>query len=282
MIIGDINKLKVERKTDIGYMLTDGKESVFLHNNETNYQELKDNQMVDAFLYYDFKGRLAATLHKPIVTINSANFLEVVDVKRQLGVFVNNGISKDLLLSKDDLPFDYLTWPTLGDKLYLTIKVKGRLVARRPSKNEINLAHANTVKENDKLAGYVIQVIPEGINVLTEDLHLVFVHQTQMRKSYRLGEKVEVKVIRVYEHTINGSLIKQKENMIEGDAQLIIEYLEDHGNKMKLNNDSSPEDIMATFKLSKKAFKRALGNLYRQRLITFEGEYTIFIGGKDE
>ena len=51
---------------------------------------------------------------------------------------------------------------------------------------------------------------------------------------------------------------------------------------MKLNNDSSPEDIMATFKLSKKAFKRALGNLYRQRLITFEGEYTIFIGGKDE
>ena len=281
MIIGDINKLKVDRKTDIGYMLSDGNEQVFLHNNETNHEELRDNQMVDAFLYYDFKGRLAATLSKPIITVNRAAFLEVVDVKRSLGVFVDNGVSKDLLVSKDDLPTDYLSWPTLGDKLYLTIKVKGRLVGRRPSKNEINLAHTNTVNENDKLSGFVIQIIHEGINVLTEDLHLVFVHQTQMRKSYRLGEKVDVKVIRVYEHTINGSLIKQKENMIEGDAGIILDYLEDHG-KMKFNNESSPEAIMETFKLSKKAFKRALGHLYKERLITFEGEYTIFIGGKDE
>ncbi|MDD2260188.1 MAG: S1-like domain-containing RNA-binding protein [Acholeplasmataceae bacterium] len=281
MIIGDINKLKVDRKTDIGYMLSDGNEQVFLHNNETNHEELRDNQMVDAFLYYDFKGRLAATLSKPIITVNRAAFLEVVDVKRSLGVFVNNGVSKDLLVSKDDLPTDYLSWPTLGDKLYLTIKVKGRLVGRRPSKNEINLAHTNTVNENDKLSGFVIQIIHEGINVLTEDLHLVFVHQTQMRKSYRLGEKVDVKVIRVYEHTINGSLIKQKENMIHGDAGIILDYLENHG-KMKFNNESSPEAIMETFKLSKKAFKRALGHLYKERLITFEGEYTIFIGGKDE
>ncbi|MDD4203915.1 MAG: S1-like domain-containing RNA-binding protein [Acholeplasmataceae bacterium] len=281
MIIGDINKLKVDRKTDIGYMLSDGNEQVFLHNNETNHEELRDNQMVDAFLYYDFKGRLAATLSKPIITVNRAAFLEVVDVKRSLGVFVDNGVSKDLLVSKDDLPTDYLSWPTLGDKLYLTIKVKGRLVGRRPSKNEINLAHTNTVNENDKLSGFVIQIIHEGINVLTEDLHLVFVHQTQMRKSYRLGEKVDVKVIRVYEHTINGSLIKQKENMIHGDAGIILDYLENHG-KMKFNNESSPEAIMETFKLSKKAFKRALGHLYKERLITFEGEYTIFIGGKDE
>lgn len=74
MIIGDINKLKVDRKTDIGYMLSDGNEQVFLHNNETNHEELRDNQMVDAFLYYDFKGRLAATLSKPIITVNRAAF----------------------------------------------------------------------------------------------------------------------------------------------------------------------------------------------------------------
>ena len=48
--IGEINQLKVKRKTDIGYMLTDGTEDVFLHFNETNHHTLQDNQSVSAFL----------------------------------------------------------------------------------------------------------------------------------------------------------------------------------------------------------------------------------------
>jgi uncharacterized protein len=67
IIIGKVNKFNVKRKTVIGYMFEKDQEEVFLHNNESLHLPLKEpNQEVDAFLYYDQKGRLAATLKKPL------------------------------------------------------------------------------------------------------------------------------------------------------------------------------------------------------------------------
>ena len=100
MIIGNINKLEVVRKTDIGYMLGNKSEEVFLHANESKNKELKEGDIVDAFLYYDYKGRVAATLETPLIRLGMDAFLKVVEVKRDLGVFVDMGISKDLLVIK--------------------------------------------------------------------------------------------------------------------------------------------------------------------------------------
>ncbi|MFA5719583.1 MAG: S1-like domain-containing RNA-binding protein [Acholeplasmataceae bacterium] len=278
MKIGNINKLKVNRKTDIGYMLSDGSNEVFLHFNESKFQDLKDNDTVEAFLYYDSKGRLSATLHKPLITTTNDAFLKVVDVKRDLGVFVDMGISKDLLVSKDDLPLQYSLWPEIGDVLYLRLVHKNRLTGKPLHKSEIPVRY--DLEENTHVLGYVIKTSQEGLDVLTLDLACIFIHHTQTRKPHRLGEKVEVKVIRAYEHTLNGSLIKQKENQMDLDAKRIYEYLRVH-KQMPLGNHSSPEAIFKTFHLSKKAFKRALGILYRERLIHFEGEITK-LGEKDE
>lgn len=281
MIIGDINKLTVKRKTDIGYMLGDDHEEVFLHNNESRYENLKEGDQVLAYLYHDFKGRLAATLYTPHLKLGESGFLNVVDVKRSLGVFVDNGVNKDLLIGKDDLPYNFNFWPMIGDRLYITPYVKGRLVGKLVSKAELELSHTNELNINDYVKGYVYETGKEGVNVLTESMHLVFVHHTQTRKTYRLGEAVDVKITRVYEHTIGGSLIKQKENMIESDAQIILDYLKDH-KRMNLTSDSDPEDIRNVFGMSKKAFKRAIGNLYKQRLIEFLDNETIYIGEEDE
>lgn len=278
MIIGNINQLKVNRKTDIGYMLSDGKNEVFLHFNESNFKDLNDGDTVEAFLYYDAKGRLSATLDKPLITVDQDAFLKVVDVKRDLGVFVDMGISKDLLVSKDDLPFSFSLWPEIGDILYLRLIHKNRLTGKPLSKSDIDVNYQ--AQENDILQGYVIRTSKEGLDVLTENLTSIFVHHTQTRKPYRLGEKVEVKIIRTYEHTLNGSLIKQKENQMDQDAKRVYEYLRVH-KQMPLGNHSSPEEIFQTFHLSKKAFKRALGMLYRERLIHFEGSLTK-LGEKDE
>lgn len=277
---GNINKLKVLRKTDLGYMLQKGNEEVFLHNNETNYKELENNEFVDAFLYYDFKNRLSATLYEPLIEEGQKRFLKVVGVNPGLGVFVDMGINKDLLVSKDELPNNKNRWPKVNDMLYVTLVVKGRLVGDIVKPSEIDKKVIN-VKEKDKLDGYIIEITNSGLNVLTEDLDLVFVHHTQLRRNYRIGELVTVTVIRVYEHTINGTLILQKEDMIDVDAEMILNYLKVH-KRSRLTNSSTPEEIKAIFPMSKKAFKRAIGNLYRRDLITFTDEYTIYIGDDDE
>lgn len=274
---GKINKLNVLRKTDIGYMLTNGKEEVFLHNNETNHQELEAGDPVDAFLYYDFKNRLSATLYKPLIEEGERAFLKVVGVNFGIGVFVDMGINKDLLVSYDELSNNKRFWPEVGDVLYLTLVVKTRLIGKLIKPSEVIAAPTSDVKEKDELTGYIIESSKHGLNVLTEDLNLIFIHHTQKRKRYRLGEKLDVVVSRVYEETLNGTLILQKEQMIDVDSESILEYLKEH-NKMQLTSDSTPEEIRSLFPMSKRAFKRAIGSLYRKDLIKFEDNYTIYIG----
>ncbi|MDX9691017.1 MAG: S1-like domain-containing RNA-binding protein, partial [Acholeplasmataceae bacterium] len=158
ILIGDINHLTVNRKTDIGYMLDSSDGEIFLHNNETNFQALKPGEAVDAFLYYDQKGRLAATLKTPFITVSRPGFLTVTDVHEDLGVFLHMGIAKEILLSKDDLPFQMDSWPIKGDQVYVMIRVKGKLVAKIASKEEVQLKPTTELTVKDKVKCFVQKI----------------------------------------------------------------------------------------------------------------------------
>jgi predicted RNA-binding protein (virulence factor B family) len=99
MKIGEINQLKVARKSDLGFMLTDdSKNEVLLHFREAK-NEYKDGDMVKVFLYYDKKHRLCATENEPIVTLSKPGFVSVVETITGTGVFISNNCGKDLLVS---------------------------------------------------------------------------------------------------------------------------------------------------------------------------------------
>jgi len=266
--IGETQQLIVDRKTDIGYMLTSEQDEVFLHFNESLHQTLNPGDLVDAFLYLDHKGRVAATLKIPFISVERPAFLEVKDVVSSLGVFLDMGISKDVLLSKDDLPFDYDLWPMVGDMIYVVLHIKGKMVAKLASKSDIILKPEETLNVKDELDCYVQNIGKNGLNLLSEEGHLVFVHQSMYQGKYRLGQKVHVTITFISEKGINGSLIEQKEVKIFDDANIILSYLIRHGD-LELDSDSSPEAIKEIFDMSKKAFKRALGHLYKERKIIF-------------
>ncbi len=266
--IGETQQLIVDRKTDIGYMLTSEQDEVFLHFNESLHQTLNPGDLVDAFLYLDHKGRVAATLKIPFISVERPAFLEVKDVVPSLGVFLDMGISKDVLLSKDDLPFDYDLWPTFEDKIYVVLHIKGKMVAKLASKSDIILRPENTLKVKDEIDCYVQNIGKNGLNLLSEEGHLIFVHESMYQGKYRLGQKVHVTINFISEKGINGSLIEQKEVKIFDDANIILSYLVRNGD-LDLDSDSSPEDIKQLFDMSKKAFKRALGHLYKERKIDF-------------
>ena len=143
--VGEINNLIVNRKTDIGFMLDSDEGEVFLHNNESMHQDLQPGQEVDAFLYFDQKGRLAATLKEPLITVGNPGFLSVAAVHETLGVFMDMGIAQELLLSVDDLPFDKEEWPQQGEILYVSIKVKGKLVAKLVSREDFPVVTTSSV-----------------------------------------------------------------------------------------------------------------------------------------
>ncbi|MCF7932191.1 MAG: hypothetical protein K9K93_03380, partial [Acholeplasmataceae bacterium] len=158
---GRINRLQVRRQTDIGFMLFQSGDEVFLHFNESDHKALKVNDTVEAFLYFDFKGRLSATLHTPLATIDQAAMLSVCETVSGLGVFVDIGISKDILLSKDDLPSDKALWPRPDDRLYCKIKAKGRLLMAIVPPSEIPMP-LERPELGDEIEGIVQMIGKEG------------------------------------------------------------------------------------------------------------------------
>lgn len=265
--LGTIQKMKVLRKIETGYVLEQQESEALLHHNETD-RELEENEEVEVFLYNDKKGNTAATTKLPTVLAGKYDWAEVVNVIPKLGAFVHIGIAKEMLVSNDDLPKFQSIWPKSGDKLYVTLGLdyKNRLIAIPAAGSVI----AEMYKEapegllNKPIEGRVYFSSKEGTEIFTEEGYRGFIHHTERKSEPRLGEKVSGRVIDVKEDgTINVSLIPVKKESIPLDAQDILNHLEAHGGVIPFSDKSDPEDIRGTFNISKAAFKRALGRLMK-------------------
>lgn len=269
--MGQINVLEVDREADISYILTDGLEEIFLHKKQAT-RKLTVGEEIEVFLYYDNQKRITATMTVPFINTEKGAFLEVVDVNPRLGVFLHMGIQKDLLLSRDDLPFKKIEWPNVGDKIFAKIRVsKSQLTAKIINRYDLH-QHILPTKELEKgetVDAYVLFFAEEGIVLATEEGHLIFVYFKHIRKPHHLGQKTEVKIVNVKENfQYNGMLIEQKEIMMTKDAEFITAHLKRNQGMMEYTDKSTPEEIYSKFNMSKKAFKRALGVLYKEKLIT--------------
>ena len=271
--MGQINTLDVLRVSDIAYVLTDDIEEIFLHKKQTT-RELEEGEQVEVFVYFDNLKRKTATMTIPKLDVNTPAFCEVVDVKPNLGAFLNVGLIKDLLMSRDDMPMIKAKWPQKGDKLFIRMKVsRNQMTAKVIPRFETMqfLVPERELEIGDKVDAYVIYFTEEGMVLLSEEGHNVFVYAKHFRGEYRLGQCAEVKVINIRpNNTYNGTLIEQKELMMSKDAELILEYLQKNQGEMEITDKSSPDLIMETFNMSKGAFKRALGSLYKSKTVTIE------------
>lgn len=265
---GTIQTLEVIRKIDTGYVLEN---DVLLHHNETE-NELDPGQQVEVFLYTDKKGQTVATGKIPFVHMNTYDWAEVVEVITGLGVFVDIGTTKEMLVSMDDLPLFESVWPVSGDKLFVTLgkDQKGRPIAIPASESSFD--HLWEAAAEDMLSkqvnGRVYRTSKEGTAVITEHNQRGFIHHTERKTEPRLGELVNGRVIDVKEDgSVNISLRPlKKESRIE-DADSILMHLEQNGGVIPFSDKSDPEDVRGTFNISKAAFKRALGKLMKEQNI---------------
>lgn len=273
MEAGKVIRLNVVRESDIGYILSDKyhEEEVLLHYNDCDGRKLNVGDKPDVFLYIDHKKRLAATLLIPKVNVFDCDWLRVVDVV-DFGVFVDIGIRKDILLSKDDLPLDKNLWPQVDDLVYGFLENDNdkALLIKLASYDDFLDIKENAPKDlyGKKISARVYRLGKEGINVITENNYLGFIHHTEYKEMPRLGSVIEGRVINVKDNgEINLSLIPQKEIAIEDDAKLILDYLSSHYGKMPLGDNSTPEEIKEVLGISKAAFKRALGKLIKNHKV---------------
>ncbi|WP_066252066.1 S1 RNA-binding domain-containing protein [Neobacillus drentensis] len=277
-LIGQTTTLTVARKASFGYFLTDGNEDVLLHTNQAN-QELEVEDQVEVFLYVDSEGRISASTTTPEVAIGRYAWVKATDVNPRIGVFINIGLPKDILLGIDDLPVHKSVWPKPGDLVYITLKLSSTylLYAKLASDQVIESISVKATRENfnKNVQGHIYRTAKVGSWIYTIEGFKGFIHESQRLEEPRIGQKVEGRIIDVKEDgTINVSLLARKEESQDLDSERIYEYLMSRNGAMPYNDKSMPEDIKDRFDLSKGAFKRALGKLMKEGRVYQEGNWT--------
>lgn len=276
--IGQTVTLSVARKAEFGYFLTDGNEDVLLHINEAD-REYDEDEKVEVFLYVDSEGRTSASTTIPEIAIGKYAWLKVVDINPNIGVFLDIGLKKDLLLGIDDLPVHKSVWPKPGDLVYATLRVNNNylLYARLATDPVIESISTKATRKdfNKNIHGHIYRTAKVGSWVYTIEGYKGFIHESQRQEEPRLGQKVEGRIIDVKEDgTVNVSLLARKQESQDLDAERIFDYLMSRNGAMPFNDKSMPEDIQERFQLSKGAFKRALGKLMKDGRVYQEGSWT--------
>lgn len=278
--IGETNTLVVKKTTDLGYMLANEfDEEVLLHFNQAN-KEFEIGDSIDVFIFLDSKKRITATCEEPFIKINSPGFVKVKNIVEDLGIFIDNNVLKDILISKDDLPERNL-WPNIEDTILCKLKyTRTQLIAKLIAPEEAKTIFNPTTKleKFQKVNAIVLKNGNAGTNVITLEGHNIFIYFKHKRKDYRVGEEVKVTINNVLEdNTYNGTLLKAKVPLMLEDGEKILNYLKEHNNEMEYNTKTDTQTIYETFNMSKASFKRALGNLYKKRKITFKDNKTYLV-----
>lgn len=245
----------------------------FALSKEEGEHQLGD--MVQGFAYSDMKQKLRLTTKDVSATQTTYGWGQVTEVRRDLGVFVDTGIpDKQVVVSLDLLPEMKELWPKKGDQLYVRLEVdKKERIWAIPAEPEVFQKLAGKAydnMQNQNLRAIVYRLKLSGTFVYLPDNNMLgFIHPSERFSEPRLGEEVTARVIgfREVDRTLNLSLKPRSFEMLENDAQMILTYLESNGGFMTLNDKSSPEDIKATFGISKGQFKKALGGLMKAKKI---------------
>jgi hypothetical protein len=263
-------ELKVVRQNDMGAFLDAGtgktSDDILLHKAQQT-AEVKVGDIVKVFLYLDPKKRLTASMHVPKMREGQIARLKIINVTSD-GAFVDVGAERGIFMPFSEMrgrpKVGEIVWAKLytdkSGRLAVTMKVSDEI--RRASKPAVN------VKRGDMLTGAIFNIIDAGAFVFSEERHIIFIPQKEIPRQLRVGEVVKVRITYLRDDgRLDGSLREIKENALERDAEKIFAFMQTEGGSMTFNDKTAPEKIFAAFKISKAAFKRAVGHLFRERRI---------------
>lgn len=276
-----------------GLVTDENKDFYFVQKNGQTYALDKQEgayalgDSVTGFAYSDMTQRLRLTTLPVTATQDSFGWGTVTEVRKDLGVFVDTGLpDKQVVVSLDILPELKELWPKKGDQLYIKLSVdkKARIwgILAQPEDFQKLAGPAYDNMQNQNWPAIVYRLKLNGTFVyLPENNMLGFIHPSERYSEPRLGQVVNARVIgfRQVDRTLNLSLKPRSFEMLENDAQMILTYLETNGGFMTLNDKASPEDIKATFGISKGQFKKALGGLMKAGKIKQDAFGTELIKG---
>lgn len=268
--LGHNNKLRVGRFVDFGAYLTDDEGAEVLLPARYVSDDLAVGDEIDVFVYKDSEDRPVATTDVPYVEVGQFAFLQVVAVNK-VGAFLDWGLPKDLLV-----PFSEQKARMQQGGIYLVYvyldNESGRIVAS--AKVEKYLGNLiPDYKPGQRVEALVWEHTPIGYKVIVDNLFQGMLYQNELYRPVEIEETVDayVKMVRP-DGKIDLTLGDKAVNRVRELSDEIMERLKNSGGSLPYGDKSSPDDIKAEFKCSKRDFKQAIGRLYKEHRIVIDGD----------
>lgn len=270
MELGKYNKLTAARYTSVGLFLEDENEESVLLPMKWVPKDVTEGDELEVFVYLDSEERPIATTMKPAAQVGEFAYLQVKQTTR-LGAFLDWGLQKDLFVPfiEQEGRMQANHWYTV----YVYIDpLTDRITASARIDNRVETENID-LKPNQEVDLLVASQSPLGYNVIIDQKYLGLVYENEVFKNLKLGDRPKGYIKQIREdNKIDVSLQKQGYANVEPNAQLILDKLKNTEGFLSLNDKSSPEEISSELEMSKKTFKKAIGGLYKQKLISIEND----------
>ena len=270
MEIGKYNTLNVVKKVDFGVYLDGGNGLEILLPTRYVPENCQVDDDIEVFIYHDNEGRLIATTIHPVATVGEFAWMKVREVSDS-GAFLDWGLMKDLLV-----PYREQKMAMKAGRSYLVYVYFDFITKRIVASARIDKFLDNTPPKyeyNQEVNLLVADETDMGYKVIINHLHWGLIYHNEVFRQLAKGEKLKgyIKEIREDEK-IDISLFPLGYEKVDGIAQQILQTLQQNGGYLPLHDKSDADEIYSLFACSKKSFKKAIGTLYKQQLITLEKE----------
>lgn len=268
--IGKFNRLRVTKRVDFGLYLDGGEEfgEILL---PTRYvpEGVEPEDLIKVFLYRDSEDRVIATTERPYAEVDDFAYLKVSEVN-SAGAFLDWGLMKDLLLPYREQNRKVQEGKYYPVYIYLDEK-SGRLVATARLGRFLS-KDPPEYRVNQEVRLFIYDETPNSFRAIINKAHTGMLYKNEVFIPLMKGRRIRGYIKRIRDD-LKIDLALQKTGYIENifpAGKKIIDRLEEEGGYLPVSDKSPPEEIYRQFGFSKKNFKKALGMLYKRRLITIE------------
>lgn len=267
MKLGEVQELIIVKKVEFGVYLAQREEDadrVLLPGKQVPNQACCGGK-IRVFVYRDSKDRMIATTTMPKVTLHEIAPLKVKEVTK-LGAFLDWGLEKDLFLPYKEMVGRICPGEEILVRVY--IDKSSRLCASMKGLYHC-LSQNSAYRAGDQVSGRIYEFGHDfGTFVAVDDKYSAMIPRYEDMSKYRIGQVISATVTGVKEDgKLDLSLRKPAWQQMEEDAEMLLELLDSYAGVFPFTEKASPEVILRETGLSKAAFKRAVGHLYKEHLI---------------
>lgn len=262
--LGKFNTLTVARRAEQGLYLSGGPEDILLPNRYVP-EGIGIGDEIDVFVYLDNEERLIATTEHPYAEVGDFAWLEVAWVN-QFGAFLDWGLMKDLFV-----PFREQKMKMQKGRSYLvhihldpeTYRIMASAKVERYLSSDYPPYHGG-----DEIDALIWQKTDLGFKVIVDNKFSGLLFDDEIFRELHSGDRLRayVKQVRL-DGKIDLSLQRKGQRAVKDFSEILLEHLQTNGGQTTLGDKSPADEIYAVFGVSKKVFKKAIGDLYRRHLI---------------